>query len=229
MFTMAPLQTSPFTTVGDLPLHPLVVHLPVVVLPLTAILLIVSAFVPAARRRFLGLSVFGAALGLAGVILALVSGNAFAQQVGLPERHQDAANRLLVASIVMLVLSAACWVTRVLADRKADDGAAAGSSRPAAGSAAEGGSTRTGDCSGTGMLPTILGVVTAHDSSESCWAALDGGVYDLTDWVGQHPGGEDAIESLCGTDGTEAFTGQHGGNERVAEQLSEFRIGELAA
>ena len=64
MNSQIPLQTSPFTAVGDLPLHPLVVHLPVVVLPLTAILLIVAAVVPAVRRRVLGLSVIGAALGL---------------------------------------------------------------------------------------------------------------------------------------------------------------------
>ena len=37
----------------------------------------------------------------------------------------------------------------------------------------------------------------------------------------------DSIEALCGTDATEDFEGQHGGEERPEEQLAEFEIGEL--
>lgn len=124
MIPLTPLQASPFTAVGDLPLHPLVVHVPVVVLPLTAILLIVAAIAPAVRRRVLGLSVLGAALGLIGVVFALISGDAFAQQVGLPEQHESAAHRLLAASIMMLIASLAWWVSRLAADRSAAAGGA---------------------------------------------------------------------------------------------------------
>ncbi|GAA1340641.1 hypothetical protein GCM10009594_11580 [Kocuria palustris] len=260
------LQTSPFTAVGDLPLHPLVVHLPVVVLPLTAILLIVAAVVPAVRRRVLGLSVIGAALGLAGVILALISGDAFAQQVGMPQQHADAANRLLAASIALFVLTTAWWISRVLADRKQRaevEGSGAGALPTVLGAlsaltgaavlifavqtghtgaqAAWSGAMATNDPGGTSAEESssaateseaetyTMDEVAEHDGAESCWAAIDGGVYDLSDWIAQHPGGEGAIESLCGSDGTEAFTGQHEGSDRVAEQLAEFRIGELAA
>lgn len=66
-----------------------------------------------------------------------------------------------------------------------------------------------------------------NDSPESCWAAMDGTVYDLTEWIDQHPGGAARIERLCGTDATEAFDGQHGGQDGPEDQLSEFEIGTL--
>lgn len=67
-----------------------------------------------------------------------------------------------------------------------------------------------------------------NDSSDSCWAVTDGAVYDLTAWIDEHPGGGARIEQLCGTDASEAFDAQHGGQENPEEQLSEFEIGVLS-
>lgn len=69
--------------------------------------------------------------------------------------------------------------------------------------------------------------VEQNDSPDSCWAAIDGVAYDLTEWIEEHPGGADRIEALCGTDATEDFEGQHGGEEGPEDQLAEFEIGEL--
>lgn len=69
--------------------------------------------------------------------------------------------------------------------------------------------------------------IASHNTREDCWATINGGVYDLTDWVPQHPGGEEAIMSLCGTDGSQAFTTQHGGQERPEFTLTNFQIGVL--
>lgn len=69
--------------------------------------------------------------------------------------------------------------------------------------------------------------VSQHNTREDCWAAIDGGVYDLTSWVDKHPGGPDKIMGLCGTDATAAFTKQHSGDAKPAEQLVSFRIGSL--
>jgi hypothetical protein len=73
-----------------------------------------------------------------------------------------------------------------------------------------------------------LSEVEQNASAESCWVAIDGDVFDLTDWIPQHPGGADRIEALCGTDGTAQFEGQHGGQGGPESQLEEYRIGELA-
>ncbi|MGJ9425956.1 cytochrome b5 domain-containing protein [Nesterenkonia halotolerans] len=69
--------------------------------------------------------------------------------------------------------------------------------------------------------------VEENDSPDSCWAVMDGTVYDLTDWIEDHPGGAERIEGLCGTDAAEAFEAQHGGDERPEGQLAEFEIGTL--
>ena len=74
---------------------------------------------------------------------------------------------------------------------------------------------------------TVVDVAT-HNSKTSCWTAINGDVYDVTTWITQHPGGQRAILSLCGTDGSAAFNGQHGGQARPAAELASFKIGTLA-
>lgn len=69
--------------------------------------------------------------------------------------------------------------------------------------------------------------VSQNDSSESCWAVVEGDVYDLTAWIAQHPGGEARILALCGTDATAAFTAQHSGDQRPQDQLTSMRLGAL--
>lgn len=71
--------------------------------------------------------------------------------------------------------------------------------------------------------------VTQHNSAGSCWSAINGNVYDLTSWISRHPGGAQAILSLCGTDGSAAFTTQHGGQRRPADELKGFLLGPLAS
>ena len=70
--------------------------------------------------------------------------------------------------------------------------------------------------------------VAAHATSASCWAAINGSVYDLTSWTSQHPGGEARILSICGKDGSSLFDGQHGQDPRAQAQLAMFKIGSLA-
>jgi cytochrome b involved in lipid metabolism len=70
--------------------------------------------------------------------------------------------------------------------------------------------------------------VKANASAASCWAVISGNVYDLTKWIGSHPGGEGAITSLCGTDGTSAFLGMHTGQSKPQSRLSGYLLGPLA-
>lgn len=72
-----------------------------------------------------------------------------------------------------------------------------------------------------------LAQIAAHSSSSSCYSAINGGVYDLTNWINQHPGGREAIRSICGVDGSEAFNDQHSGERRPANELAGFKIGTL--
>lgn len=69
--------------------------------------------------------------------------------------------------------------------------------------------------------------VSTHHTASSCWTVVSSVVYDLTGWVGQHPGGPEVILNLCGTDATAAFDAQHGGQSGPEAELATFRIGVL--
>lgn len=79
-----------------------------------------------------------------------------------------------------------------------------------------------------GAQTLTMAEVAEHNTPESCWTAIDGVVYDLTDWVSQHPGGPANIAKLCGRDGTQMFNNQHSGDDEPHEEREQFVIGELA-
>lgn len=69
--------------------------------------------------------------------------------------------------------------------------------------------------------------VSNHKDVSSCWTVVDGKVYDVTSWINLHPGGADNILSICGIDGSSAFSTQHAGQGEPASELSSFQIGTL--
>jgi cytochrome b involved in lipid metabolism len=69
--------------------------------------------------------------------------------------------------------------------------------------------------------------VAEHNSPDDCWSAINGKVYNLTDWIDKHPGGSVIIKSLCGQDGSAGFTAQHGGKSRPEAELARFLVGTL--
>ncbi len=71
--------------------------------------------------------------------------------------------------------------------------------------------------------------VAGHASATDCWMAIDGQVYNVTDYITQHPGGAQIIQG-CGVDASELFAtqggrGQHSG--AAQDQLQQFLIGKL--
>ena len=72
-----------------------------------------------------------------------------------------------------------------------------------------------------------LAQVPARNSAAECWVVIDGGVYDLTQWIRSHPGGSGAILNLCGKDGTASFTSQHGGQARPSSTLDGYYLAPL--
>lgn len=82
------------------------------------------------------------------------------------------------------------------------------------------------------MTNTSTGITMAdvqkHNGASSCWTVVNSGVYDLTSFTSKHPGGSNAILSLCGIDGTSAFFDQHGNQRRPNNELAGLKIGDLA-
>lgn len=91
--------------------------------------------------------------------------------------------------------------------------------------------TPVGMTTGTATTTPAGGItmeeVATHSTRTDCWSVINGGVYDLTSWVPQHPGGEQAILGLCGTDGSARFNGQHAGGQSQLAILAGFKIGEI--
>jgi L-lactate dehydrogenase (cytochrome) len=64
-----------------------------------------------------------------------------------------------------------------------------------------------------------------HNTEEDIWLAIEGVVYDFTEFAHEHPAGFASIFDLAGTDGTEAFSAVH--NQGMLEDFEEDRKGLL--
>ncbi|KAK1509325.1 cytochrome b2 [Colletotrichum costaricense] len=51
--------------------------------------------------------------------------------------------------------------------------------------------------------------VRKHASRNSCWIVINKIAYDVTQFVGSHPGGEAVLLSYAGRDATDAFVPLH--------------------
>lgn len=88
-------------------------------------------------------------------------------------------------------------------------------------------STDTSATTGTEVKSYTMEEVKANNTPAKCWTAINGNVYDLTTWEKKHPGGEQNILKLCGTDGSAAFNRVHGGKKLQEDTLATFKIGVL--
>ncbi|MBK1691454.1 cytochrome b5 domain-containing protein [Ectothiorhodospira mobilis] len=58
---------------------------------------------------------------------------------------------------------------------------------------------------GADKNPIPLEEVARHDHRKDCWMAIDGQVYDITDYLPRHPGSMDTVLEWCGREATEAW------------------------
>ena len=255
--TLAPAG-GPFDLITGLPVHPLVVHFAVVLLPLAALGLIVLVLVPKWRATFGWLVMAGLIIGTGASYVAKESGEALARRVGTPQQHASLGDVLpLVAGLLFIValvwflldrkdrrngqrsgplvvvlgiagilLAAAATILTVIVGHT---GAEAAWSGKIAATESGGGTSATSAVAPGGSDGTLsAATVASHATATDCWSIVNGNVYDLTQWIPQHPGGAGVIEAMCGTDGTSAYESQHAGQGRPQDILDSFLIGPLA-
>ena len=71
--------------------------------------------------------------------------------------------------------------------------------------------------------------IAEHGDATSCWTAIEGNVYDMTEYIEEHPGGSRAILVICGSDGTGSFNSMPDAVMPVARMaLAKYKIGDLA-
>ncbi|XP_049875259.1 cytochrome b5-like [Pectinophora gossypiella] len=68
--------------------------------------------------------------------------------------------------------------------------------------------------------------VKKHRTKNSCWMVINNDVYDVTAFLNEHPGGEDALLKYGGKDGTQAFE-DVGHSPDARELMKKFKIGSL--
>ncbi len=58
---------------------------------------------------------------------------------------------------------------------------------------------------GTTVKTYTLTDVGKHDNRSDCWLVIDNNVYDVTSFIGQHPGGDEILKG-CARDATSLYT-----------------------
>lgn len=91
--------------------------------------------------------------------------------------------------------------------------------------------TNSGSSTATPVDPVetsyTMAQVAQANSASKCYSAVNGMVYDLTAWIGLHPGGEAKILAICGKDGSSAFNNQHEGQAKPEATIGKYKIGTL--
>mmetsp|Transcript_22570 Transcript_22570/g.31428 ORF Transcript_22570/g.31428 Transcript_22570/m.31428 type:complete len:142 (-) Transcript_22570:242-667(-) len=66
--------------------------------------------------------------------------------------------------------------------------------------------------------------VEKHASRESCWLIIEGNVYDVTDYMDDHPGGGDVLLDASGRDATDDFN-DVGHSKTAVSYMKKYLIG----
>lgn len=92
------------------------------------------------------------------------------------------------------------------------------------------GTTQPNSNTGTSSTYTKAQLAT-HNKPADCWMAINGGVYDVTNYVDMHPGGADIVLMFCGKDATQAYATQggrgRGHSSRADALLAQYKVGSL--
>jgi hypothetical protein len=98
--------------INGLPAHVLLVHLVVVLLPLTSIAAVLVSAWPAAQRKLTFLVPLGAVVGAVAVPITTRAGNDLAAKLGNPpfiQRHMNFGSQVLPWAIALAVTTLAQW------------------------------------------------------------------------------------------------------------------------
>lgn len=74
--------------------------------------------------------------------------------------------------------------------------------------------------------------VAKHRSSSDCWLIINNGVYNVSQFLSDHPGGAGTILPYCGKEATRAFDTQDRGSrgshsKQAAQMLQDYLVGAL--
>lgn len=155
-----------------LPAHPLFVHLPVVLVPLAALGAVLIAVRPAWRRRFGALVAIAAGVGLAGIQLAVGSGEELEERVkesAALERHEDLAG---ITRLSVLVFFVAVTAFVVYDRRRRQHAIPAGPGTPAATPRSPVLLALAAITVATSLLATTAVIQSGHTGAKATWTRI---------------------------------------------------------
>ena len=233
-----------------LPVHVLITHVVVVLLPLSAFALIALVFLPKLRKNYSLLTLIGLGVSVVAAFIAKESGEALSYRVGTPSVHTEWGEKTLIVA-VLLFISALVWqfllkknnkfgfiigylavilaITALVISYLAGHSGAKASWEKRINPVIQ-----VTDSSGTATnssepIELSMNTVAQKNTPENCWAVVSNNVYNLTAYITAHPGGAANITNLCGTDATAAFTNEHGQSSKPNTALKSFVIGALGS
>jgi hypothetical protein len=97
-------------TIFGLPVHVLVIHAVVVLIPLSALGAVFIALRPKALRLFGAATIIGAAVGTAGAFIAKESGEQLASRIGYPQPHTEYGDVYPLYALIYFVTITIFWL-----------------------------------------------------------------------------------------------------------------------
>ncbi|EUC45260.1 hypothetical protein COCMIDRAFT_96091 [Bipolaris oryzae ATCC 44560] len=70
--------------------------------------------------------------------------------------------------------------------------------------------------------------VASHNQGKDLWVCIRGYVYDVSNFIEEHPGGEEVLRSFAGKDATEAFE-DAAHSEEVTPIMKELIVGKISS
>lgn len=249
------IKTNIFDTILGLPVHPLIDHVVVVLLPLSSISLILLVFLPKLRKNYSLLTLVGLGISLVASFIAKQSGEALGIRVGTPTDHAEWGEKVVIVTAALFVAVIAWYlliksknnlsklvgyvsvllaIAALVVVYLAGHSGAVATWEKRLQVAAEittpaGSSTDSMAANPVGPIELSMETVALKNTPADCWAVVKNNVYNLTAYVNAHPGGAANITNLCGGDASAAFANQHGQEGKPNTTLNAFLIGSLGS
>jgi cytochrome b involved in lipid metabolism len=238
-----------------LPVHVLITHVVVVLLPISAFALILLVFLAKLRKNYLLLTLIGLGVSVVAAFIAKESGEALSYRVGTPSVHTEWGEKTLIVA-VLLFISALVWqfllkkknrftfiigylaailaITALVISYLAGHSGAKASWEKRINPVSQvtdssGTATNSLPAENSGPIELSMATVAQRNTPANCWAVVSNQVYNLTAYITAHPGGAVNITNLCGTDATAAFANEHGQSDKPNTALKSFVIGALGS
>lgn len=104
---------SLFYKIGDLPVHALVVHFAVVILPIAALGVLAAIYLPKYAGKFTFISIIALVIGTGFAYIASQSGEALSEKIGLPQNHANYGDILPNIAALFTLLSVVWYLIKI--------------------------------------------------------------------------------------------------------------------